>query len=492
VRGAATDSAQVTLWTWSPESPAMDLRPYDTTAHGLDLSYEDVQPGFSTPEGIARGCEFFLWAVPATPARAAFTGYAAAVRQPPAVVAEPAYYHAAKVFGGFWSLPDRSTPARAQMEDLVTANLDFYLGQVEERRWYGFWDYGDFRHTYDNTRHEWRYDVGGYAWDNGELGIDLFTWYAFLRSGRPDVFRLGQALTRHLSEVDFHHAGRFAGLGSRHNVVHWGDGAKEARVSAAMLKRAYHYLTADELTGDWMHAALQVDDTLRRIDPLREILPPTTYPARVRVGPDWTALAGNWLVEWERTGDTRWRDRILTGMRDVGAMPYGLFSGFAGAMGFDPTTAHLYYDGREFQDSMNLSMLFGGAELLFELADLLDVPVSAPDWDRQFLLFSRLCNGTDAERQAAYGRSFNPGTFKSCYARLMAYAGVRLGDASLRQRAWTDFQADRTGIWPPSHPAGGSDVLTPVDEITGLGTNDVGQRGLAIIEMLALAPDEAP
>jgi hypothetical protein len=26
-------------------------------------------------------------------------------------------------------------------------------------------------HTYDQTRHTWRYDVGGYAWDNGELGI---------------------------------------------------------------------------------------------------------------------------------------------------------------------------------------------------------------------------------------------------------------------------------------------------------------------------------
>ena len=84
---------------------------------------------------------------------------------------------------------------------------------------------------------------------------------------------------------------------------------------------------------------------------------------RVRIGPDWTALAGNWLVEWERTEDSRWRDRIVTGLADVGAMPYGLFSGFAGAMGFDPTTAHLYYDGREFSDSMNLSMLFGGAEL---------------------------------------------------------------------------------------------------------------------------------
>jgi hypothetical protein len=32
-----------------------------------------------------------------------------------------------------------------------------------------FLDYGDFMHTYDPDRHTWRYDVGGYAWDNSEL-----------------------------------------------------------------------------------------------------------------------------------------------------------------------------------------------------------------------------------------------------------------------------------------------------------------------------------
>ena len=54
VRGAAGNLAQLHAWLWSPDAPAMDLRHYDTKAHGLDSSYEDVQPGFSTPCGVAR------------------------------------------------------------------------------------------------------------------------------------------------------------------------------------------------------------------------------------------------------------------------------------------------------------------------------------------------------------------------------------------------------------------------------------------------------
>ena len=50
-----------------------------------------------------------------------------------------------------------------------------------------------------------------------------------------------------LSQTDFHHTGTFAGLGSRHNVSHWGDGAKEARVGSAWLKRPFFYLTSTRL-----------------------------------------------------------------------------------------------------------------------------------------------------------------------------------------------------------------------------------------------------
>ena len=108
-------------------------------------------------------------------------------------------------------------------------------------------------HTYDADRHVWRYDVGGYAWDNSELSTDIWLWLYFLRSGRADVFRFAEAMTRHTGEVDVHHLGRFAPLGSRHNVMHWGCSAKQLRISTALNRRYYYYLTADERVGD-LHA----------------------------------------------------------------------------------------------------------------------------------------------------------------------------------------------------------------------------------------------
>ena len=56
------------------------------------------------------------------------------------------------------------------------------------------------------------YDVGGFAWDNTELMPNMWLWYSYLRSGREDIFRMAEALTRHTGEVDVYHLGRFEGL----------------------------------------------------------------------------------------------------------------------------------------------------------------------------------------------------------------------------------------------------------------------------------------
>ena len=493
VRAASTDSATVTLWSWSPLGGAMDLRHYDTVAHGLDLSYEDVQEGFSTPQGVARSTDMQLWAFEATPSRDTITALSTTLTAQPQIVAPAAWYHGAGVFGR-WSLPDRSTSARATLEDSIARDVTFYRGQVDERAWYGFWHYGDVMHTYDSDRHTWRYDVGGYAWDNAELGTDAMLWYAFLRSGDPATFRLARAMTQHVSEVDVHHSGRFAGLGSRHNVMHWGDGAKEARVSESFTKRFSYYLTADEWQGELMRSSLQVDQTLLSIDPLREVLPPQTIaPARVRIGPDWYALVSNWLTEWERTGDTKWRDLIVTGMRDIAALPAGLFTGEAGgAVGFDPATGHIVnFNKGDFTGGYNLAMAFLGEQILWETLDLVDVP----EFRQTLLDFCRYVQAPSAEKIARYGRDFNPQVFGTIYSRMTAWAGEQLGDATIRQRGWAAFLNDPAGRpWPAAVQVGGNAVAEPVDEIPlhDFGTNDAAQRGLAIIFLLDIAPAEAP
>lgn len=114
-----------------------------------------------------------------------------------------------------------------ELEEQLDAAFLFYKKEVEQRRWYGFWHYGDVMHTYDPIRHMWRYDLGGYAWQNNELVPTLWLWQAFFRSGREDIFRMAEAMTRHTSETDSFHLGEYAGLGSRHIVVHWDADARK-------------------------------------------------------------------------------------------------------------------------------------------------------------------------------------------------------------------------------------------------------------------------
>ncbi|KAK0183996.1 hypothetical protein F5146DRAFT_1146136 [Armillaria mellea] len=238
IRGAGGDTAAVTLWAYSPRAPAIDMRHYDTVAHGLDLTYEDVGDPDPNPVGIGRSYEISLQVVSSTPSRDSIAQWASTIASKisnafykltnlgkqinvPQIVASPEFYATHRL-----AVPNPTTSGAKDIEDRKSALLDFYVAEIDQRQFYGFWNYGDVMHTYDETRHTWRYDVGGYAWDNGEVSSDLWLWMSFLRTGRADVFRLAYAMTRHLSEVDFHHIGTFAGLGSRHNVSHWGDGAK--------------------------------------------------------------------------------------------------------------------------------------------------------------------------------------------------------------------------------------------------------------------------
>lgn len=498
VRGAGGNAATITMWSWSPHAPAMDLRPYDRAGHGLDLAYEDNRHGFGAAGGISRSADFGLWAFAATPPRDDLANLAQTLASQPHLVTDPATYHRAGVFGR-WSLPDRSTPARAALEDSIADTITFYAGQVRQRQWYGFWDFGDVMHTYDEARHCWRYDAGGFAWDNAELGTDAMFWYQFLRTGDPRTFRLAKAMTRHVSEADTYAAGPFAGLGSRHNVLQWGCGAAEARVGESFTRRFLYYLTADELLGDLMRASLRADATLLRHPPLRGALEaPCGVRTVIRIGPDWYALVSNWLTEWERTGDPAWRDRIVTGMRDIAALPAGLFTGeLGGAVGFDPGSGHIRsLGGDEARGGNNLSMAFCGDQIIWEALSVVDVP----DFRRALLAFARYAQADPEEQTARYGAPIIPRVFKTIYSRVTAWAGEQLDNADLRRRGWEELLSDPAGQpWPAPVMVSGPATVTPVEEIPVrhlangvLATNDAAQRGLAIIELLDIAPGEAP
>ncbi len=497
INNATADTAQLNLWMWSPEAPAMDMRHYDTEAHGLAASYEDVQEGFSIANGVARTHTITLFPESKVSSHKTHTDMAAMSHEPPLLTAPPEHMHAANVFG-IWSLPDRSTPAKRWIENKLDAAIDLYQKEIDQRRWYGFWDYGDVMHSYDDVRNTWRYDVGGFAWANSELVPDMWLWYSYLRTGREDIFRMAEAMTRHTGEVDVYHSGRFEDLGTRHNVIHWGDGAKEARISQAALRRFYYYLTTDERTGDLMHAVRDTEESYKKLDPMRNAMPadryPTDAPTRLRVGPDWLALAGNWMTEWERTGDTKYLEKIKNGFDSIVNMKYGLFSG-PGVLGFYPESGRLVNDTGQPDDhhTSHLVMIMGGAEVSFELLDLID----HKGFKEAFLEYSRLYSlSQDAPGRTASDGEIGDGNFKSWHARLLAYAAVELDDPKLAAQAWENFLANPGWQEPgnrfKTRKITGPETLRPMEVSPWTSTNETAQWSLNAIQLLQLVGDQIP
>jgi hypothetical protein len=501
VRDAATPTATATVWLWSPSAPPMDMRFYhdglgadDHAAQleALEITYEDYEPGFADPRGVAKTHELVLRVYPATPSHAVLKQHVDALNDPPLLVVPPERLHEAGVFGS-WSTVDRGSPARAAIEDRLDTLFAYYQGQREQRRWYGFWDYGDVMHAYDADRHQWRYDVGGYAWDNSELSPDLWLWYQYLRTGRADVFRFAEAMTRHTGEVDVYHLGRWQGLGSRHNVRHWGCSCKQLRISSAVYRRFYYYLTADERTGDLLSETAGAESTFLALDPLRKLrtepYTPSADGVAVGLGTDWSALAATWLTDWERFGSPRSRDRLIGTMRDIGALRHGFLTGEAllnlDTGRFDPSPVRVRVS--------HLSAVFGLVEIC---AELIALDLDAPGFTDAWLRYCRLYLASPAEQTAAVGQPLTGISLIQAHSRLAAYAAAMTGDPVLARRAWDAFfvgdgdqlntnALQREPQWTVGHLAG-PEVLSPVDEAAYVSTNDAAQYALAAIQNLAL------
>lgn len=514
LRGATQDDATVTIWVWGPDAPAMDLRSYhdgmgqDTYEKqyngGLEITYEDYEPGFDTPHGVARTSEVYLDLCAATPSRTRLAELAATVSSPPVLTTTPTQLSASGVFGGtdIWEPVDRSDPAQARIEDRLDWYFDFYRDQQEQRRWYGYWNFGDVMHTYDHERHEWRYDVGGYAWDNSELATDIWLWLQFVRSGRADVFRFAEAMCRHTGEVDVHHVGRFAPLGSRHNVLHWGCSAKQLRISTAINRRYYYFLTGDERVGDLMREQLEAARTLVSVPPTRKLASADTpgdlarpqpgdgQRVGVGFGTDWGSLAGAWFTEWERTGSELMKTRLLNGMRTIGAQPHGFFSSGV-TMSLDTGEFSI---GKKGETGLShLNAVFGLVEICAELIQAFDVP----EFERAWLDYCELYGADPSVQEERIGRSFRNNSLRQGHSRLTAYAAAaaaKLQRPDLAGRAWAEFVGrDRwEKVTPVLRSVAGPDALRPVEEAWGVSTNGTNQWSLAAIQCMALVGDTWP
>jgi hypothetical protein len=503
IADAHTDRAAVTLWLWAPDAPAMDLRAYhddmgeDSYAlqrDALDITYEDYEPGFASPYGIGRTSEIELQLFDSTPSNDTLAAVSRRIQNPPRLLPSSAWMHEARAFSAFWHPAQvRPTPQAARLQQQLGWQYDYYRGQIAQRKWYGFWDYGDVMHTYDAARHVWRYDVGGFAWDNGELSTEIWLWHYFLHSGRADVFLTAEAMTRHCSEVDVHHIGRFSPLGSRHDVQHWGDSAKQLRVSTVTNHRFFYYLTADERTGDLLREQVDAVERLRQILPGRKIgqsfpaLDPEHH-ASVSFGTDWGAVSAAWLTEWERTGEPHYRDKLLASMQSIADQPHGFFTGI-GVM--DLRTGRFIRDTTGTISVSHLSAVFGLPEVCSELLRCLPDTSFRDAW----LKYCTLYSATPQQQIAALGQSLGKLNLSQGHARLLAFAGVENHQPALVRRAWAQFFAGKAGITyadQTSRRIGVPEVLDEIDEAPVISTNAAAQWGLGAIGLLALAAQSQP
>lgn len=513
LRGCGQKTGEATVWLYSPAAEPMDMRQYhdglgqetfDDQLDALKVTYEDWEPGMGRPYGIARTNEVFLLATDRTPSAESLAQFTGFVRDPPVLVPDLAHVHSTGALGGYWPPPSQSAnvhdnPARTKIEDNLDFLFTFYKNQIAQRKWYGFWDHGDIMHTYDEDRHAWRYDVGGYAWDNSELSPDLWLWLYFLHTGREDVYRTAEALTRHTGEVDVYHLGGYKGLGTRHGVQHWSDSCKQGRISNALYRRYFYFLSgADERTGELLEETLETERTFVTLDPYRKVrkdrgsYQPDPRAVNLSLGTDWGALAAAWFVELERRGP-RWEEAQAKLLRSVGGIGR-LANGFVtGRALYDTASGEV---SRPVSDPENkgvvqvshLNAMFGLAEICAEVIGAF--PSETAGFKRAWLEYCRYFNASEDEQRARFGQGFGKLQLRQGHSRLTAYAARVLGDAGLARRAWGEFYlADGYGPDLPwrSEVVEAPQVLGTVDEAKWASTNITALYGLAAIQNLAYA-----
>lgn len=520
ISNAATDTGSITMWLYSPQAGPMDIRPYhdglgqDTYKKQLDaleITYEDYEDGYATPYGVGRTNELYLYAFDKTPSAEKLSILTNNTNDPPVLIPEPEHIRDSKAIGSYWDVPGAVDSPQAQT---IESNMDFlikfYEGQVEQRRWYGFWDHGDIIHTYDDDRHQWRYDIGGYAWDNSELSPDLFFWDYFLRTGRADVYRLAHDQVRHGGEVDSYHLGNFTGLGTRHGVQHWSDSAKQARIATPVYRKAFYYISGgDERTGDLIREVLDVDQSFLRVDARRKVRDPSVVykpdatALYLNFGTDWAGIAQAYLIEWERRGP-RASDslsKLTEAIRTYPELKNGfvtgeaLYNSFTGAWAPPPTDLN---NTGEVTVS-HLSGVFGVLETIDQLLEHYgneQKNLTQPFLD-SFLDYCYFYGASKAEQKSRYGKDFGSLNLKQGHSRFTAYVASHRNNASLVDRVWQEYLGDgsKDGLAPNAPwktvKIGGSEVLTEIEEANWVSTNAMALYGVAGMENLALvgAPD---
>jgi hypothetical protein len=499
----------ITMWIYSPLAEPLDTAPYHNglgldsysdQLEALKVTYEDYEPEFATANGIGRTNVLFLRGYESTPSNTSFGLFSSFVRNPPRLMPTSMHIHESGVFNGYCTPEYRilgvsATSKEINIEQRLDELFNYYHKQIEQNRWYGFWDHGDFQHTYDPYRHAWRYDVGGFAWDNSELSTDLWLWMYFLHTGRADVFKVAEAMTRHTGEVDVYHSGRFKGFGTRHGVQHFSDSSKQLRVSNVLYRRFYLYLTGDERTSDLIDELRDMQYCLLSLDSHRKVQAHATIPdgfAMTNIGLDCGALAGAWLTNWERRvpGWLHSQQLLVRLLQGISNLQHGIA---ANAILLNPSSGEIRAcppPTPEYAIS-HLSMLFGFPEIFAEVLDYMrdqhsaEVESFMTTWTR----YCRAYNGSHDVQFKEYGFKFPlQATWKQSHSTLTAFAANWAKDGALAEAAWDQFF--NTDGYDASHDwkitqISPPDYFSDGEEAKWITTNEAARYGISAMSNLA-------
>jgi len=491
VNGLTQKETNVKICLWSEEGGEIDFRHYSEQDH-MFAAYEGMEEIRSTPIGIANTSKIKINILSKTekiPTNEILYAMAQEGATPSQIVSTPQEYYDTKVFG-VWSLPKTETKTGRFLESQLEELLQFYKNEVVQRGWYGYWNYGDFMHTYDVKRHMWRYDLGGFAWQNTELVPNIWLWQYFLRTGSVDAYYLAEAMTRHTAEVDRYHLGEYKGLGSRHNVLHWGCQCKEVRISMAGLHRYYYYITADERMADILSDVKDNEYAFEKLEPLREFYKPQDNLIPIRSGPDWSALVSNWFTEWERTGNAEYLERITKGIKSIEKTEFRLLSG--PSFLFDSDKKELYEFGIGNVGGYHMIISFGAPQVWMELAQNID----DKKWEEMLAEFGKFYAFSDEEKSAAtdgklLGNHFSWPMFAT---GMMAYAAKHYNDETLAKKTWEYLsEPEKSGVPIPIQDTL-REVVTwqKIKEMPWVTTNCVSQWCINVMLCMELIGEYMP
>ena len=159
---------------------------------------------------------------------------------------------------------------------------------------------------------------------------------------------------------------------------------------------------------------------------------------------EWISYSTNWAAEWERTGDVKWRDRVLAGMRNIVGRSNG------GPLGAN------YFD-----------IIFGGPEILFDEKQMFDYPEF---WEG----FAKVCEAVSTS-----------GGNQMTAPRGAAYAAYVRKDQRLGYLAWDKLvgTANVAEAIPQNRKIEGPEVVHPVTDPVFLGGSAGWQlHGVASIQ----------